>query len=222
MRTGLAGLVIGAILAAAPAAALAAPATITNDPNNLAFLPTTFNHDAGTVATFVHQGSLPAAPAHNVTSAAAGPDGKALFQSTTTQGSAPVQGTEFLPAGSYPFVCTIHIGMRGDLVVGAGTPQPRPTVAIKVLDRKLAKVERSHRLRVRVTTSGTGAVMIRTSLGKTALTAPSQLAGPVSRVVKLPITSKGRAKLDDLSKAKVKVFGTVDYGSPVSVARKLK
>jgi plastocyanin len=57
---------------------------------------------------------------HDVTAVQDGPDGKPLFQ-TPLIGfgqTAPVDGTDGLTAGqTYDFFCSIHPGMRGQLIV---------------------------------------------------------------------------------------------------------
>lgn len=210
------------VLAGTAAVVWAAPASITNDPANDRFLPTSFNHDPGTVANYVHSGTNP----HNVTATTQGPDGKALFSSATiSSGSAPVNGTQFLAPGSYPFFCTVHgTIMSGTLVVGAGTPQARPTAALKVLDTKLSKVVKKAQLRVKVTTTGTGTATIAASLGKKKITNSAQVTGAVSTVIKLRLTSKGRTAIESKKKVKLSVGATVDYdfGAPATATAKLK
>lgn len=69
-------------------------------------------------------------PSHDVVSTANGEvQGRYLFASETIgQGkTAPVQGAEYLPTGTYDYLCSIHPSMTGKLVVNAnGTPKPRP------------------------------------------------------------------------------------------------
>ena len=84
-----------------------------------------------------------------------------------------VERSQYLTAGSYPFVCSIHLDMRGTLTVtSAGTPAPRPgggsgggggggggsgasdrsapKVSLKVRGKRLGRVRASGRLRVEV------------------------------------------------------------------------
>jgi plastocyanin len=66
---------------------------------------------------------------HDVTATDNGPDGKPLFGTPVVAAgkSAFVEGSQYLTEGHYPFVCTLHNGMKGTLhVTGAGTPKTRP------------------------------------------------------------------------------------------------
>ncbi|MDX6615747.1 MAG: hypothetical protein QOD60_838 [Solirubrobacterales bacterium] len=217
----LAGVAVlsAALLAGTAAIALGAPATITGDGANTFVGGPNFAGDAGTVAQLVVTGST-----HNVTSTANGPDGKALFRSATIgSGSTPVNGTQFLAPGSYPFICTVHpTTMSGNLVVGAGTPQARPAVALQVLDKKIAKVIKKAQLRVKLTATGTGSVPVEVFLGKRAIAGKTQLDAPGSTVLKLPLTPKGLKALAKKKKATVTVKSSIPFGSPVTVTGALK
>jgi plastocyanin len=217
----LAGVAVlsAALLAGTAAIALGAPATITGDGANTFVGGPNFAGDAGTVAQLVVTGST-----HNVTSTANGPDGKALFRSATIgSGSTPVNGTQFLAPGSYSFICTVHpTTMSGNLVVGAGTPQARPAVALQVLDKKIAKVIKKAQLRVKLTATGTGSVPVEVFLGKRAIAGKTQLDAPGSTVLKLPLTPKGLKALAKKKKATVTVKSSIPFGSPVTVTGALK
>jgi plastocyanin len=66
---------------------------------------------------------------HDVTAEKRGADGKALFGTPLigTGESSFVEGSQYLTAGDYPYVCSIHANMVGSLhVTSAGTPVPRP------------------------------------------------------------------------------------------------
>jgi plastocyanin len=210
---------VAAILAVTAAVALAAPAAITGKADNTFDAPT-YNHDAGTVAQLLIAGS-----SHNATATANGPDGKPLFSSITLStigGSTPVNGTEYLAAGSYPFICTIHPSTMVATLVVAGTPQPRPTVTAKVLDTKLSKVVKKGQLRVQATTTGTGKASVTAKLGNAEIVTPKEISGASTQTLKLALTRKGRTKLGKAKKAKLKVESTIDFGSPATVAAKLK
>ena len=209
--------VCGAVLAGTAAIALGAPAAITNVGDT--FSAPTYAHDAGTVAQYVNAGGT-----HNVMATAKGPDGKALFRSATISGgSTPVNGTQYLAPGSYPFICTIHpTTMTGDLIVGTGTPLARPAVAVKILDKKLQTVLKNKKLKVKLTATGSGNVPVDAFLGKKTITSRTQVDAPGSTVLKLPLTTKGRKALAKKAKAKVTVKSSIDFGSPVQASAKLK
>ena len=43
-----------------------------------------------------------------------------------------------MPAGSYPFTCTLHAGMNSTLVVSGGAPLVKPTATITILSKVAA------------------------------------------------------------------------------------
>jgi spore coat protein A, manganese oxidase len=57
--------------------------------------------------------------AHDIQATEYGPDGRPLFRSTVALAgqTVPVAGTDQLEPGTYPFVCSLHSSMTGDLVV---------------------------------------------------------------------------------------------------------
>lgn len=66
---------------------------------------------------------------HDVTAKQNGPDNKPLFTTPIigTGETAFVEGSQYLTAGTYPFLCSIHPQMTGALTVtSAGTPVARP------------------------------------------------------------------------------------------------
>ena len=66
--------------------------------------------------------------------------------------SGPINGTEYLKTGSYPFVCTVHPGMDATLeVTSAGEPAPGPApgaLKLKIVSRKLARVVKKGKLKL--------------------------------------------------------------------------
>lgn len=218
-RAKLIALASCAVVAATAAVAWAAPATITGTGLNT-FDATSYNHDAGTVATLNVTGSN-----HNVTANATGPDGKALFRSATiTPGSTPVNGTQFVGPGTYGFICSVHpTTMQANLVV-SGTPLPRPAVTLKVLSKNLDKVAGKGKLPVRVTGSGSsGVVDLTAKLGNKTLGSRDDVSVAPGQALKtiLKLTKSGRSRLRNKDQATVKVTGAVDFGFPSTAKRKL-
>jgi plastocyanin len=204
-----------AILGGTAAIAWGAPASIVGQGNDT-FDAGAYSHDGGTVAQLTVTGST-----HNVTANGTGPDGQPLFRSNTiSSGATPVNGTQFVPAGSYPFICTIHpTTMQATLNV-SGSPQARPTVDITVTSRKLEKVAKKGKLAVRATTTGNPEVDLVAMLGKKQIGTGTIAPGGTKGTVKL--TKSGRQRLGAKEKATVKVTGSIDFGSPDTAKRKLK
>ena len=183
-----------------------------------------YSSDQGVVVSFKNAGP---SNSHNVTASIQGPDGSALFRSgTISPGTTTgVQGTQYLTAGTYPFMCTIHpTTMSGNLVVsGNGTPQPRPQISLKLTSRKIGKVTKKGKLQVEVNSSAKAdGVSIEAKLGKTSLGKGtfSVDAGLQAEVVKL--SKSGKSKLAKKSKATILLNGTIPFGSPASAKGKLK
>ncbi len=213
-RWALAGAVATTALGLGAALAWAAPATIVGAGNDT-FDAAAYPHDGGTVAQLTVTGSN-----HNATANANGPDGKALFRSNTiTGGTTPVNGTQYLSAGSYPFICTIHPSMQATLNV-TGTGLPRPTVDLVVTSRKLSKVVRKGKLAVKATTTGSPEVALSAALGKRPIAGGNLPAGATTAVLKL--NKAGRQALADKEKATIKVTGTIDFGAADTAKAKLK
>jgi plastocyanin len=213
----------GALLAGASASPASAADTITAQ-DNFFGPPTTFAMSQGENPTLQNNG----ASQHNVTATQAGPDGGALFRSATIGGGAStaVNGTQYLTSGSYPFLCTIHgSSMSGTLnVSGAGTPQPRPQITLKLSSRKIEKVAKKGRLQVSITSSTkVDDASVTAKLGKLTIARAPDLslsAGQQTRVLKL--NKQGKAKLGKKSKATIVLNGTVAFGSPATAKGKLK
>ena len=78
------------------------------------FLTTSVTLTKGSALTF----TILDAVAHNVASTAVGDDGQRLFASSNVStGTAVVDGTDKLAAGTYDFLCTVHPSMVGSLEV---------------------------------------------------------------------------------------------------------
>jgi plastocyanin len=214
-RAGLIGAAAALVLGMGAAVAWAAPATIVGQADNT-FNQSSYSHDGGTVAQLTVGGGT-----HNATANATGPDGKALFRSATvSSGNTPVDGTQYLNAGSYSFICTIHpTTMQATLSV-TGTGLPRPTVDVAVTSRKLAKVVKKGKIAVRATTTGSPEVDLTAALGKRMIGKGTIPAGGTTGAVKL--TKSGKQALRGREKATIKVTGSIDFGAPDARKAKLK
>src|SRR5436305_14713440 len=106
-----------------------ASAPISTSPTCCTYSAPTLTIDQGELASF--ENDTVTGDPHNATASQRGPDGRPLLLAAhTLNGSKPVNGTQYLSAGSYHFVCTIHPGMEADLQVGSnGTPVARPQIS---------------------------------------------------------------------------------------------
>ena len=164
---------------------------------------------------------------HNVSARGRGSDGAKLFRSADIKGgTSPVEGAQYLSAGSYPFECTLHFGMEATLVIGSdGTPKARPKVAAVILRQTLDRVRQTGRLKVRLRTV-TGALgVIATARGAGSVLARQgriNLGRNATRVVGLQLTRRGRATLAGRRSARISLTLKVPYGSAASVSRTLR
>jgi plastocyanin len=221
-RKAIVGLAVTGAAAFGAAHALGVTETITTLPACCSFSKATFTIDPGQVAVFQDQDGVP----HNVIASGIGPDGAVLFRSDTIDsGQAPVNGTQYLEAGTYPFVCTVHPDMAANLVVaGSGSPIARPAVVLTVVSKKLDRVLASGKLNVKVSASAVSSdveLTARKGAKKLGSKGNIDLTAGASRTVKLPLTHSGKNALKDLGSAKVKVSGEVPFGSPATAKRKL-
>jgi len=164
---------------------------------------------------------------HNVIATGRGPDGAPLFRTPLLDPGTglPVEGTEYLAAGAYPFVCSIHDGMAGTALVVGGGALPRPDVEVTVLSRKLGKVIRTRRLVIRLD-AGTAAsdVRVEARRGLRPLTSLDliDLSAGESRLFKMRLTMAGLKALKSEDSAKVAVQTDIPFGAPDTAKTKLK
>jgi plastocyanin len=134
-----------------------------------------------------------------------------------------VNGTQFLSAGSYAFFCSVHgSSMSGTLNV-TGTPLAKPAVALKVRSKSLDQALRKDEVKVKATiTGGSGqeAAAVDLRLGKKKIGVTQTTT--TTRVLKIPLTSKGQNLLEDRSSAKLKAGATIEFGDPASAKGTLK
>jgi plastocyanin len=199
--------------------ALAASQTIVGQGDDT-FSASTYTADQGEVVQLNVTGS-----SHNVTAHQSGPDGKALFRTPTISGgTAGVQGTQFLSAGTYTFFCSVHPStMQATLqVTGNGTPQARPSATLSLRSKKISKVSKKGILVAITTTAKVDGASLTAKLGKTTigqLNGLSLAAGQQFATVKL--TKAGKSKLSKKSKASVSVTADIPFGSPATGKAKL-
>lgn len=202
-----------------------ADTTITaSNPADDRFDAPTFSMDRGESAFFRNT----TGNEHNVTSADRGPDGRPLFRSRDSSGgTVSVPGAQYLAGGTYHFVCTIHLGMAADLFVDPtkGTPVARPSIAVTLPAQSLGVVRRSGKVRVRVrarTRSDNVSVLARK--GRTTLGRKSNLdlAAGANRLLRLPLTRRGRSALAGLERATLGARASVPFGRPDSARRTLR
>jgi len=209
--------VVGALLATGTAFAVSQ--TIVGQADNT-FNAASYTSNPGDVVQLQVTGSQ-----HNATASALGPDGKALFRSASiTGGTTPVNGTQYLSAGTYQFICTIHPNMVANLVVsGPGTPVARPSVTLKVTATKLSKAIKQG-IRVQSTASAkVDGVSLTAKLGKTTIgTATNQSIAQGAAFETIKLSQAGKSKLRKVKKASITVTGDVPFGSPASTKAKLK
>ena len=225
LKRGSKGRRLGLVAAIAALAAMAyaglalAAAPITATDNEFA---SSYTIDQGEIPTFINGG----ASQHNVTAQTNGPDKRALFSTPTLNGGqqAPVDGTQYLTAGSYTFFCTIHpTQMQATLVVTSnGKPQARPSASLtsktKTISKALKKgIQVSADASTAISSAAFTAKLGSATIGKTTR---SLAAGAQKVTIKL--TKSGKSKLRGKSKATVKVTAQIPFGFPATVKTKLK
>jgi plastocyanin len=176
--------------------------------------------DQGEIVPFQNLGG-----SHNVTARQSGPDGEALFRSdTTNSGTVPVNGTQYLSSGAYPFFCTVHpTTMQGTLqVTGAGAPQARPSATLKVRTKTVSKALKKGLLVAVNASTQIGGAELTAKLGKATIgrTTTSLAAGAQTKTVKL--SKAGKNKLRAKGKGTVKVTADLPFGAPAAGKAKLK
>ena len=214
---------IGAVLTLAmlalPASAMADKQVDAAPPNR--YTAGEFTMDQGEKLVF-HNGDT---VAHDVTATSQGKDNKPLFTSGSTDAgkSATVDGAQYLTEGHYDFICSIHPNMKASLhVTGNGKPATRPgaagpagstqtnsadktapTLAVRLVSKRLKAVRRGHVLRVRVTVSEEAHVVLKAVArpkagGPLVTVAKAEThANKGTRRVSIPLTAAGRRALSD-------------------------
>jgi hypothetical protein len=166
---------------------------------------------------------------HDVTASANGPDGRGLFRSATFGGpgvTKPVAGVQYLRAGDYPFICSVHPFMTGTLhVTSAGQPVARPDIEVTLPAQSLDRVRSTGRLAVRLQArTRANDVVLVARKGRTVVARRTNLDRPAgtTRTLSLALTAAGRRALRGLDRATVTLAGTVPFGAPDTVRRTLR
>ena len=228
LRRGIGSLLAAGVLALLFSAAPASAAdSIVAEKDCCSFATGPYFQDLGEIPTFENPAE---SNPHNVASTVTGPDGDWLFRSKTigADSTTPVDGTQYLQAGSYPFFCTLHgPSMSGELIVQGdkGTVVARPSIRVSIPSQRLKKVRKSGKLRVKVRAdTASSGIRISARLGKKAIAPKSKfsLSAGASRTVKLKLSRAGRKALAKGRKAGISVSGTVSFGKPSSAKRKLR
>jgi hypothetical protein len=134
----------------------------------------------------------------------------------------PVEGVEYLTTGSYAFFCSIHPDMVGTIdVTSAGTPVPRPgpgpgggggegpSLALRVLDKRVGPVKRRGALRVRATTGGAATVKLKARAeGSSFAKGTKKIGSAGKKTVRLALTKAGRKLVKGGRPIAVTVKGT--------------
>jgi plastocyanin len=173
---------------------------------------------------------------HNVVSTNRGADDRAMFESdpfVTAGKSSVVYGTEYLSAGEYRFICSIHkertiAGTRMEatlVVVDNGlAPRPRPRVELKMTPQTLERALEQRVLNVAVRADQpSDDVKLIVKAGRKMLgTKKGVDAGPGGfERVAMPFGGKARRVLGKRDSALVTVIGAARFGDAEILRRRL-
>lgn len=217
MRRGFAIAVVASLVAAATAWA---DETITTRPTNQ-FAAAVTTIDQGEKVTLRNMDIA----GHDVVSEKTGDDGNPLFRSEVVGPgqSGPVEGTEYLTTGTYPFFCSIHPGMEATLEVtsqGTPVPRPQPDVTVKVASGNLQRVVNKGKLKLRIT-SAKGSLTLgaraKKKNGSIALGSKKLEWDGGSGRVKLKLSDAAREALEKRKSATVIATVTADHGGGQTV-----
>ena len=205
-------------LSLVPASAWAVADVIKSTSANDFDQPTYFS-DEGDLVQFQHTGG----GSHNVTSTQFSGGVRLFASATISSGTTSVDGTQFLPPGTYPFICTVHSNMAADLVVrDTGSPAPSPGPPNEFSFGKVKKDKRRGTATLTVIVPARGTLeLAKTNTVKGAVD-PADAPGSATLPVKP--TAKTRKKLNSNGVAAVnaRVTFTPAGGEPNTVSKKVK
>ena len=216
-------LAVACVAALGVTRALGASESITTSSTCCSYGKASFTIDRGTTATFDNED--PGVQQHDVTAFdTGGAKNEPLFRSAQINiGQTPVNGTNALGAGTYRFFCTVHpTEMTGQLIV---TPRASPTVAVKVLSKKVGQVSKSGKVKVKLTgLLASRGVTVTARVGKRKLgTAKGiDLSAGASSTVKVALTRSGKNFLSRRGSAKLKVTAAPPGDQPVTATQRLR
>ena len=144
--------------------------------------------------------------------------GERLFSSATIfSGTTPVDGTQSLPPGTYPFICTVHApGMAAELVVReSGAPPPAP------LTLDLSAKTQEHRKKIKFSATATAASTLVAD-GKDIKETTKQLAANEKTEIKAELTRKFNKQVEEGDRVKIKGTATDQGGSSATDTVKAK
>jgi plastocyanin len=226
-------------LLAAPASAAADKEIVTGQACDC-FNPQTVMMDQGEKLSF-RNGDL--VKDHDLQSEAQGADGRPLFSvSQISPGTTTfVDGSQYLTTGEYEFVCTLHTGMDGKLVVsGQGTPAPRPAgggtpppgdktapgVKLKLAKSlKASRLAKSRRIRAVVEVDEESIVTLVAMIGSKKLgTVEGELFKGTPTDLEIRVSKKNAKLLKKGSKLTLKAIAKDPVGNAgeASLAKKLR
>lgn len=162
---------------------------------------------------------------HDVTSS---PDPELFHSQLIGNGQTSfVEGSQYLTTGSYDFVCSVHLDMKGTLTVtSAGTPVPRPgsggpppadatapSVSVSAKRIRRSSLARSRKLRVGYGVSEAATVRITLKQGSRTLGSTTFEGTVPGGAVNLRLRSKPTRKRLTLSISAKDTAGNVGRGS---------
>lgn len=214
----------GALALGGAAVATAANENVTAAEECCEFLAASYSIDAGTVGQFQNDTDT----VHDIEAGGKGPDREPLFVAKQVKsGTVPINGTQYLSPGDYPFICLIHgSGMSATLkVLPTGTPQKRPSVTVTLPAQDLATAASSGKLKATLKgkVGATGLTLVA-SKGKTTLGTlrKASVSTGKTKNVTIPLTGSAKAALKRLDKAAIQLELTVPFGKTAKASKTLR